>query len=108
MQMIIDLIRWFFANLDILLGAVLPIIAVLKLTAWGRANAEALDTLTRVIEDLDAKDVKTAMAAKESQLSDVARDVLRDAVATVDIKKRTPIGFDQIGRELWRGIFPVK
>ena len=108
MQLIIDLIRWFFANLDILLGAVLPIIAVLKLTAWGRANAEALDTLTRVIEELDAKDVKAAMATKESQLSDVARDVLRDAVATADSKKRTPMGFDQIIREFWRGILPVK
>lgn len=108
MQLITDLLRFFFGNLDIILGAVLPIIAVLKLTSWGRANAEALRAAALVIEELGAKEVKEAIASKESGLTDVAKDVLQDAVSTVDPKKTPRGSFELMVRELWRGIFPVK
>ena len=108
MQLVSELIRFLIQNLDIILGAVVPVIAILKLTAWGRANAEALDALVRTVEDLGAKDVKAAVASKEGKLSDVAQDVLQDAVAKADTKKPTPTTAERIVRELWRGILPVK
>ena len=108
MQLVSELIRFLIQNLDIILGAVVPIITILKLTAWGRANAEALDALVRAVEELGAKDVKAAVASKEGKLSDVAQDVLQDAVARADEKKPTPTAIARIVRELWRGILPVK
>jgi hypothetical protein len=108
MQLASELIRFLIQNLDILLGALVPVIALLKLTAWGRANAEALDALVRAVENLGAKDVKTAIALEEGKLSDVAQDVLRDAVARADQKKSARTAIARIARELGRGLFPVK
>ena len=83
-------------------------LALLKVTAWGRANAEALQTVTHVIEAVQAKDVKQAMAGLEDDLSETAQDALRDAVATVDAKKSPLAPALRVAREVLRGLFPVR
>lgn len=108
MQAIYEFLRFAFEHLDVLAAAAIPALALLKLTAWGRANAEALDAIVRAIEKSGATEVKAAVADSEGHLTDVARDVLRDAVATADEKKPTPSLRARVAREAWRGILPVK
>ncbi|MHB9131172.1 MAG: hypothetical protein ACYDBB_08795 [Armatimonadota bacterium] len=95
-------------NRETLVTFALAGMALLKITAWGRANAEALQTLIHVIEALKVKEVKQAMAGLEADLSEAAQDVLRDAVATVD-EKKTPLALAlRVAREVLRGLFPVR
>ena len=89
---------------EIFASLVLAIIAVLKLTAWGRSQASALDSVVRVIEGLDATDVKDAVARQHETLPAGAKDALGDAVATADPKKETPSLSKRIFREIFRGV----
>jgi hypothetical protein len=99
----INWISFLIDHKEAIASLLIAIVGALKLSAWGRAQATALDATVRVIESLNALDVKSAVAEKHGELPPAARDALTDAVATVDPKKPTPSFFDRILRELFRG-----
>ena len=84
------------------------LVTVIKLTAWGRAKASALDAVIGVIERLGAKEVKTGIAGQELKLETAAQDALRHAVAKADPKKTPDGAVSRIVREVLRGFLPLK
>ena len=92
-------------NWGVLLTLIVAVIAVVKLTAWGRANAAALQLIINVIEQLQLRTVKQEVARQQETLPAIAQDAITDAVAIAD-KKKTPLPLIlRIGREVLRGIF---
>ena len=65
------------------------LIAILKLTSWGRSQSAALDAVIDTIERVGDKKVKTGVAAHEDHLKSGARDALHYAVSKSDPKKKT-------------------
>ena len=106
MQLFHDCLVFILNNQEVLSGAVLSIIAILKLTAWGRAKAEALNQVVAVIEHWQAHDIKRSVAMQEDDLSSGARDALHDAVAEVDAKQTPQPFWRRLLRELVRGLLP--
>jgi len=95
-------------NRDLIAGMLVSIIALVKVTAWGRAKAAALDAVTRVIERLGANSVKQAVAEQEAKMTAGALDALQVSVAKADPKKTAPGPVTQIVREVFRGVLPKK
>ena len=87
---------------ELLATFLVSFVAIIKLTAWGRAQALALDAVIGVIERLGAGNVKRVVAVQESTLSGAARDAIRDSVAKADPKK-TPTS---LGLRILRAIIP--
>jgi len=85
-----------------IITALLALIALLKLTAWGRAQATALDTVVGAIESLGSKTVKSAVSQAQGALSSAAQDAIVDAVAKADPKKVSPTAIAKIVREALR------
>ena len=100
----IDVIRFLIENREVLIGFIVSLVAVVKLTAWGKAQARALDAVVGVIEQVGAGDVKTGVSLVENGLPSGAKDAIRDSVAKVDPKKSEPSLFTRILREVIRGI----
>ena len=97
-------IRFVLENREVLAAFVVALIAVVKVTAWGKAQAAALDAVVGVIERIGAHEVKSGVARTEHGLTAAAKDALRDSVAKADPKKSPPkIGW-KIVREIFRGI----
>ncbi|MEI7833731.1 MAG: hypothetical protein WCJ56_11115 [bacterium] len=103
-----SLLNFILTHGDAMFTLLLAIIGVVKLTAWGRANAEALALLVQVIEKKDSVDIKKAVATGQSNLSEVAQDVLTDAVNAVDVKKTPLAAALRFCREMLRGLFMVR
>lgn len=80
------------------------LLMIIKLTAWGRAQAAALDAVIGVIERLGAGNVKSSVARTESNLSGAAKDALTDSVAKADPKKTQPSLLVRVFREVFRGL----
>ena len=95
-------------NRDLFITLAGCLLAIIKLTAWGRAKTAALDTVTTVVEQLRATDVKKAVAAKEAALTAGALDALQVSVAKADPNKDVPGPATRLVRELFRGILPRK
>jgi len=93
---------------DAFVTLLVALIGVLKLTAWGKANAEALALLVDVIEQKNSTDIKQTVAALHGDLSGVAQDALDDAVNTADAKKKALPTILRVCREVFRGLFPVR
>jgi hypothetical protein len=98
---------------DLFLTLLGSILAIVRVTAWGAANARALQVVTGVVESLSAKDappnapndaqaVKQIVAAKERRLDPAVADALRDAVAVVDPAKTPATPMQRFVRELLR------
>ena len=99
-----QVVQFVVENREVLITFAVSLVAVVKLTAWGKAQTVALDAVVGVIERLCARHVKAGVSVAETDLSSAAKDALRDAVARVDTKK-TPIGAVlRILREVFRGI----
>jgi hypothetical protein len=99
-----EVVRFVLENREVLVAFLVALIAVVKLTAWGKAQAAALDAVVGVIERIGAHEVKSGVARKEYGLAAAAKDALRDSVAKADPKKSPPrIGW-KIVREIFRGI----
>ncbi len=96
-------LRTIIENREILVTFILSLIAIIKLTAWGRAQATALDTIIGVVEGLGAVDVKRAVARTEPDLPDAAKDAIIDSVAKADPKKSAKCPFLRAIKELFRG-----
>ena len=108
MEQIAHLIDLVIEHKEIVVTLVLAVIAVLKLTAWGKANAKALEAVVKVIEGLGLVEAKASVAAVEPKLSSGVQDALQNAVAKADLKK-APEGFGtKVAREVFRGLIPRK
>ena len=82
----------------------ISLLTIIRLTAWGRAQAAALDTVIGVIERVKAGEVKSSVAAIEKRLSDAAKDAIRDSVAKADPKKTPKTVILRVLREVFRGL----
>ncbi len=103
-----SLIHFVLTHGDAFFTLLLAIIGVVKLTAWGRANAEALALIVDVIEQKDGTDIKQAVATRQTGLSEVAQDAIADAVNTADAKKTPLTTALRVCREVLRGLFAVR
>ena len=106
MEEVANLINLVMANKEITVALVLAVVAVLKLTAWGKANSKALELVVSVIEGLDALDVKSRVAANESKQTSGVQDAIEDAVAKADKKKTPASTVAKLTREVFRGVLP--
>ena len=93
-------------NSEIIISASLALIGVLKLTRWGQARAEALDTLVGIIENLNLREAKSMVVAQQSRLSDSAVAAIEHAVSKADPKKRVRPIWRRLGEELLREWMP--
>jgi len=108
MQQFEQILTFILDHKELIGTLIVTLLTVVKLTAWGRAKAAALEAVIGVIERLGAKEVKTGVAGQELNLDTAAQDALRHAVAKVDPKK-TPDGtVTRIVREVLRGFLPLK
>lgn len=77
-----------FLNMEILTAVALLAIAIIRITAWGKANQDALTQVVDVVERVRADHVKTNVEDRERyEMSDAAADALDQAVRKVDVKK---------------------
>ncbi|NLN74995.1 MAG: hypothetical protein GX139_01610 [Armatimonadetes bacterium] len=91
-------------NREVLTTFVIALIAVIKLTAWGKAQAAALDAVVGIIERMGVREVKAAIARTETALPAAAKDALKDSVAKADPKKSPLSTAWRVVREVSRGL----
>jgi len=108
MQQFEQILTFILSQKELIGTLIATLLAIFKLTSWGRAKAAALDTVIGVIERLGAKEIKTGVAGQESRLSTAAQDALRQAVAKVDPKKKAAGPVTTVVREVLRGVLPRK
>jgi len=108
MQQLEQILTFVLDHKELIATLFVTLITVIKLTAWGRAKASALDAVIGVIERLGAKEVKTGIAGQELKLETAAQDALRHAVAKADPKKTPDGAASRIVREVLRGFLPLK
>ena len=99
-----QMIKFILENREVLLTFVIALIAVVKLTAWGKAQSAALDAVVGVIERMGIREVKAAVASKETTLPAAAKDALKDSVAKADPKKSPLSTAWRVIREIVRGL----
>jgi hypothetical protein len=86
----IDMIRFITENRETLITFIIAMVAVIKLTVWGKAQALALDTVVGVIEGLGAREVKSGVSDASGDLSVGAQAAISDSVSKADPKKESP------------------
>lgn len=79
MEIAKDIFGWITQNPDTVIFFLMILVGGLRLTAWGRANAEALDKVVEIIEKTDALKVKGKIS--KASMSRSAGDVLDDKIA---------------------------
>lgn len=89
-------------NREVFIAFLVSLLAIIKLTAWGRARAAALDAVVNVIESLGAREVKNGVVSAEKVLSTTATDALRDSVAKADPKKTPQNAVSRFVKEVFR------
>ncbi|MEN6521099.1 MAG: hypothetical protein ABFD46_08125 [Armatimonadota bacterium] len=99
-----QVIGFVIENKEVIATFIISLIAVIKLTAWGKAQARALDAVVGVIERLGIREVKTGVASAQISLPTAARDALDDSVAKADPKKSPLTTGLKIVREMFRGL----
>lgn len=99
----ITTIRFIADNREILITFLIALMAVIKLTAWGRSQALALDSVVGVIEALGARDVKSEVSDATSDLPAGVRNAISDSVAKADPKKESPSVLTRILRAVFLG-----
>jgi hypothetical protein len=108
MQQFEQIMTFILNHKELIATLIVTLLTVIKLTAWGRAKATALEAVIGVIERLGAKEVKTGVAGQELNLDTAAQEALRHAVAKVDPKKSPDGTLARIVREVLRGFLPLK
>ena len=99
-----QIISFLIENREVLITFVISLVAVIKLTAWGRAQAAALDAVVGVVERVGASEVKSGVANRQMRLSPAASDAINDSVAKADAKK-SPLSIGwKVLREILRGL----
>jgi hypothetical protein len=99
-----QIISFLIENREALITFVVSLVALIKLTAWGRAQATALDAVVGVVERVGADDVKSGVANHQIRLSPAASDAIKDSVAKAD-PKQSPLSIGwKVLREVLRGL----
>lgn len=99
-----DIIRFMVENREVLITFIISLLAVVKLTAWGKAQSAALDAVVGVIEQLGARDIKVGVSETAGDLPSGAQDAIADSVAKADPKKNAPSLIIRVLREVLRGV----
>jgi hypothetical protein len=99
-----QVVRFVLENREVLVAFFVSLVAVIKLTVWGKAQASALDAVVGVIERVGAHDVKAIVAKTETSLSTAVKDALKDSVAKADPKKSPLSAGWRVLREIFRTI----
>ena len=81
------IIKLLLENADLFGTLIATIITILKLTSWGKAKSDALDTVVGVIEQVGSMEIKKGVSTREGNLTGAAKDAIRHAVAKADSKK---------------------
>lgn len=97
-----QIIKTIVENKELFVTFFVSLLAIIKLTSWGKAQAAALDAIIGVIERVGAADVKTAVAGTQKQLSSAAKDAITDSVAKADPKQTPKSLVLRILREVFR------
>lgn len=108
MQQLEPILNFFLDNKELFAGLIVTVLTIVKLTAWGRAKAGALDAVIGVIEQMGANYVKNGVAVQESNLASSAKDALRHAVAKADSKKKPKRPAARFAHEVLRGVLRHK
>lgn len=85
-----EILQTLFDNWGTILSIITVIIAIVRLTAWGKANKEALDNVVEAIETIDSKEVKEAVKASHKKLPTGSANALTNSVQKADSTKPTP------------------
>jgi len=99
-----SLVSFVMENWGALLTLLLALIAVAKVTAWGRANAAALQLIIDIIEQLQLRTVKQAVASRQADLPPLAQAAIQDAVAQADPKQTSPSLLWRLVRVMFPGL----
>ena len=99
---------WCLANVDNLIAIAALLLAVIRYLHFQWAQSNALKVVAEAIESTNAEDVKKRVAWLQDNAPKAVRDVLNDAVATVDQTKQTPSPVLIILREVLRGIVNIQ
>lgn len=97
-----QIIPFILENRELFVTFIVTLVAIIKLTAWGKAQAAALDSVIGVIERLGASDVKREVSTAKKQLSGAVKDAILDSVAKADPKKTPKNLLVRILREVFR------
>jgi len=89
-------------NKEVFVAFFVSLIAIVKLTAWGKAQAAALDVITGIIERIGAGEIKSRVAQAETNLSSAARDAVQNSVAKADPKKTPKSAVIRFLKEVFR------
>lgn len=84
-----EFINTILEHWETILAIVGGLIAIVRLTAWGKANKEALDKVTEVVEQVDAKEVKASVQESQDKLGKLSSNALSDSVRKADKKKES-------------------
>jgi len=99
-----QIIKTIVENKEVFAAFLVSLIAVIKLTTWGKAQSSALDTITGIIERIGAGEVKSMVAQAEANLSAAARDAVQHSVAKADPKKTPASAVVRFLKEVFRGL----
>lgn len=108
MQALTTILGFFLEHKEIIIGIIVNIVTILKLTSWGKAKGRALDSVVDVIERIGSQEVKSAVAGTEAKMNAAVKDALRDSVAKADPMKTAAGPLAVIAREVLRGIIRGK
>lgn len=97
-------IKVIIENREIFVAFVLSLIAIIRLTSWGRAQSAALDVVVGVVEQIGAGSVKSKVALASDKLPAAVNDAITDSVAKADPKQTPKSMVIRIIRELFRGL----
>ena len=99
-----QIVKFTLDHKEILATFLISLLTVIRLTAWGRAQALALDTVIGVIERVGATNVKISVAGTEKKLPDAAKDAIADSVAKAYPKQTPKTIALRVLREVFRGL----
>jgi len=97
-----QIIKMVVENKEVFVAFFVSLIAIVKLTAWGKAQAAALDVITGIIERIGAGEIKSRVAQAETNLSSAARDAVQNSVAKADPKKTPKSAVIRFLKEVFR------
>lgn len=97
-----QIIKTIIENKELFVTFLVSLIAIIKLTAWGKAQAAALDVITGIIERIGAGEIKSRVAQTETNLSSAARDAVQNSVAKADPKKTPKSAVVRFLKEVFR------
>lgn len=101
-------LNFVFTNWEEIIGVIAVVISLVKLTAWGKAKSDALDTTIRAVESAKAIDVKELMRTVDPVLPDSVHNAIVNSVNKEDPRKTVDPLVKRLGVELLQGIIKAR